>query len=125
MKHLLFLFMATTFGYHSLAQDQSSLSISFSSGIFNSGIYSKTGKGPYYNIDFDYYIKPRHIISADYLGGSHDYFDKLSNTIDFTNVKNGTNAKAHYNIFSVLYKYKLVDQKKISLLCGAGMGICH
>lgn len=123
MKHILFLIIATTFGYHSLAQDQSSLSISFSSGILNSALYSKTAKGPYYNLDFDYYISKRHIISADYLAGMHHYFDKFSNTIDFTNVKNGTNAKAHYYIFSVFYKYKLIDQPKVGLLCGAGISI--
>jgi hypothetical protein len=35
----------------------------------------------------------------------------------------GTNAKATYNTFSVLYKYKIINQSKFSVTPGVGAGM--
>jgi hypothetical protein len=46
----------------------------------------------------------------------------LSNDPDYIK-SDGTNAKAEYQIFSILYKYKLLDTKLVSGTIGTGAGI--
>lgn len=50
------------------------------------------------------------------------YDNVLSNTAIF-NLGKTTNAKATYQIFSLLYKYKFLNKKAFSAALGAGAGI--
>jgi hypothetical protein len=111
----------TTFG-----QEKKDLAISLSAGIMNSPYYNNSHSGMFYGLGFDFHISARHIVSANYIAGGHDYFDNtLSNTPASAYIVNpkGTNAKATYNTFSVLYKYKIINQSKFSVVPGVGAGI--
>jgi hypothetical protein len=107
-----------------LAQEKKDLTISLSSGILNSPYYTKANAKEFYGIDFGYQLGKRHILSANYLSGQHTYFDdRLSNTPGSGIYSDGTNSKAAYRTFSVLYKYQVVKLAAISLVPGVGAGI--
>lgn len=115
------LFLVVTLA--ALCQDKKDLSISLSTGLFNSPYYEKADAGVFYGLGFDYHITKRHVIAAGYQAGKHEYFDDiLSNTNSGINSK-GTNAEARYYTFSLTYKYKLLDHHKFSIIPGAGAGI--
>lgn len=66
------------------------------------------------------------LLSVNYFAGNHVYFDDiLSNTpaSNYIVYPKGTNAKATYNTFSVLHKFKILNQAKFSIVPGAGAGI--
>jgi len=114
-------FILTTFG-----QEKKDLTVSLSAGYLNSPYYNNAHSRGFYGFGFDYHISRRHVLSANYFAGRHDYFDNtLSNTPASVYIVNpkGTNAKATYNTFSVLYKYKIINQANFSIVPGAGAGI--
>jgi hypothetical protein len=111
------------FACSSYAQDKKDLAVSLSGGLFNSPYYKNAKAKGFYSFDFDYHLAKRHILSANYLAGKHTYYDDvLSNDPGTYNV-DATNADAEYRTFSVLYKYKVVDNSIISLTPGIGVGI--
>lgn len=108
----------------SYGQDKKDLTVSLSTGLLNSPYYEKANARGFYGLNFDYNLAKRHILSVNYFAGKHDYYDDvLSN--DPTNLirPNGTNSEAEYRTFSVLYKYKVVDNNLLSLVPGVGAGI--
>lgn len=118
---ILFTFLILT----SSGQDKKDLAVSFSAGIFNSPYFYKAYPRGFYALAFDYHVSKRSIISANYLAGKHEYYDNiLSNAPDsYVVYPQGTNATAEYNIFSVSYKYKIVNTPKFSIVPGIGAGI--
>ena len=111
---------------YTMAQDKKDLAISFSTGYFNSPYYKNAHKRAFYEFSTDYHLSKKHILSVDYLAGKHDYLDEiLSNTppSQYLWLPKGTNAEAIYSTFSVMYKFKIVDTKKFSIVPGAGAGI--
>jgi hypothetical protein len=127
MKKLLlatFAFLTTAAVF---SQTKKDLSISFAAGAFNSPYYTNDKKREFYSFDFDHYIGSRHILSANFLKGSHRYYDNVhtANAVPLSTpgYENHTNTEADYMTFSVLYKYKLVNYKNLSVNVGAGAGI--
>jgi hypothetical protein len=124
-------FILTTFIFLTtgvvFSQSKKDLGISFGIGVFNSPYYTNAKNREFYNLDFDYYIGNRHILSANFLKGSHRYYDSVhsNNAVPLSTpgYEDNTNSEADYLTFSVLYKYKLVNQKNISVNVGAGAGI--
>jgi hypothetical protein len=118
---ILTFFVLTTFG-----QEKKDLAISVSTGIMNSPYYDNSHSRVFAGVAFDYHISKRKLLSANYLAGSHDYFDNtLSNTPASSYLVNpkGTNARAFYNTFSVSYKYKILDHSNFSIVPGVGAGL--
>jgi hypothetical protein len=107
-------------------QEKKDLAISLSAGYLNSPYYNKAHSRGFYCFGFDYHISRKHLLSANYFAGGHDYFDNtLSNTSASGYMVNpkGTNARASYNTFSVSYKYTIINQTKLSVVPGVGAGI--
>lgn len=122
MKKLNLTLIAAITTIASIAQDKKDLGISFSTGRFTSPYYEKDEAGTYFNLDFDYYLTPRQVLSANFNSGSHDYYeDVLSNT--GIPLYENTNAEAEYRTFSILYKHKLPIVKGLFAGIGAGAGI--
>ncbi len=110
--------------YALFGQEKNDLAVSGSAGIFNSPYYDKAHAGSFYGLSFDYYLSQRHILTTSYLAGNHNYYDDiLSNTTHYIRISDGTNSQVTYNTFSVLYKYKIVNKYKISIVPGIGAGI--
>ena len=108
----------------SYGQDKKDLTISLSGGLLNSTHYEKANAKGFYGFNFDYHLAKRHLLSVNYLAGKHTYYDDvLSNDPNRVSRPDGTNSDAEYRTFSVLYKYKIVDNTLISLVPGAGTGI--
>jgi len=126
MRHFLAFILLTFSTLHSFGQDKKDLAVSVTTGYLNSPYYNNAHSRGFYGIGFDYNIAIRHVLSANYFAGGHDYFDNtLSNTPASAYIINpkGTNAKAFYNTFSVSYKYKIINQAKLSVVPGVGAGI--
>jgi hypothetical protein len=126
MRHILAFIVLTFVTLISFAQDKKDLAVSVSAGYFNSPYYGNAHSRGFYGIGFDYNIAKRHLLSANYSAGAHDYFDNtLSNTPASAYIVNpkGTNAKASYNTFWVSYKYKITNLAKLSVVPGVGAGI--
>lgn len=101
-------------------QKSKDLALSISAGKLVSPFYSNNTYGQFFNIDFDYYLSRRHVLSASYFDGRHSYFDQ----IPFIDMRSdGTNSIAKYHTFSVLYKYSFLDKRHISATVGAGAGM--
>lgn len=118
---LLFLF---TPGF---AQNKKDLKISLSTGMFNSTHYKNAKRRQFYNLSFDYAITNRHTLSADFISGQHRYYDSLLVTtpipLSTPGWENHTNADARTVVFSVMYKYRLLNHKKFLIQVGSGLGI--
>jgi hypothetical protein len=126
MRHLFAFILLTFCSLLSFGQDRKDLSISVSAGYLNSPYYNNAHSRGFYGVGFDYHIAKRHVLSANYLAGGHDYFDNtLSNTPASVYIVNpkGTNAQATYNTFSISYKYKIINSAKLSVVPGVGAGI--
>ena len=111
----------------SYGQDKKDLKLSISTGLFNNSYYANSKPRQFYNFGFDYSVKKRHIISADFTSGQYRYYDSIRVTTPIPLTTPGyekhTNAEARCYIFSVLYKYKLLDKSKLSINVGTGLGI--
>ena len=107
----------------SYGQDKKDLTVSVSAGKLTSPYYLNDKAKEFYSIDFDYNLSKRQILSANFNAGGHDYYDNvLSNTTGSIR-SNGSNAKASYRTFSILYKYKFLNNKVFSANIGTGAGI--
>jgi hypothetical protein len=105
-------------------QEKKDLAISLSAGVLNSPYYNNAHSRGFFGFGFDYHVSRRHVLSASYLAGKHDYLDNiLSNTTYYIVYPKGTNAEATYNTFSVSYKYKIINQPKFSVAPSVGAGI--
>jgi hypothetical protein len=111
----------------SYGQDKKDLKLSLSTGLFNSSYYTNSRPRQFYSFGFDYSITKRHIISVDFISGQHRYYDSIRVTTPIPLTTPGyekhTNSEARTTIFSLLYKYKLLDKRKLSISAGTGFGI--
>jgi len=108
----------------SFGQDRKDLTISLAGGFLNSPYYEKAHAKGFYSFDFDYHLSKRHLLAVNYFAGKHTYYDDvLSNDPGMVSRPDGTNSDAEYRTFSVLYRYKLIDNTVMSLVPAAGLGI--
>lgn len=109
---------------NTMAQNKKDLTLSLSAGLLNSPYYEKANARGFYGFNFDYHLAKRHLLSVNYFAGNHTYYDDvLSNDPTSVIHSDGTNADAEYRTFSVLYKYKIVDNTLMSFVPGVGAGI--
>ena len=107
-------------------QEKKDLAVSVSSGLLNSPVYDKATAREFLGVEFDYHLTGRHVLTASYLAGRHNYYeDELSNAPTYRSFEDGTNAVAGYNVFSVMYKYKLFNNSQFSIAPGIGAGIMN
>lgn len=108
-------------------QEQKDLRLSIATGFLTTGHYVNVKPRQFYNFSFDYSVRKRHILSADFLSGRFRYYDsiRVSSPIPLSTpgYEHHANADARYTIFSVLYKYRLLDRKKIFVNIGSGLGL--
>lgn len=104
-------------------QKRKDLVLSISAGKLMSPYYLNNTFGKFFNVDFDYYISKRHIISASYFDGHHNYYDNILSTDPNYIKSDGTNSIAKYHTSSILYKYKFLNKRSIDAIIGAGAGI--
>jgi len=124
MKILSLLLFILFFVQSVKGQEKKDLAISVGAGALNSPIYNMAKPMGFYKIDFDYHLTSRHIIAANYLAGKHHYYDNvLSNDPTGSGYWDGTNSEAQYRTFSLLYKYKIIDNTLFSIVPGVGAGI--
>lgn len=125
MKQYTLFFTFIFFALATFGQEKKDLAVSLSAGYFNSPYYNNAHSREFYSFGFDYHISKRHILSANYVTGQHDYFENTLSNAPSSSVATlkGTNAKASYNTFSVLYKYKIINKAHFSIAPGAGAGI--
>src|SRR4051794_14831598 len=103
MKTIILTLTIAMVGLMSPAQVKKDLTVSIGAGVLTSPYYLNDMAKGFYSIDFNYYLSRRHILSANFNSGRHEYFDDvLSNTAGSIK-SNGTNAKALYQTFSILY----------------------
>jgi hypothetical protein len=109
------------------SQDQKDLKISLATGFFNSKYYTNAKSRQFYNLGFEYSITKRNSLSADYTSGQFRYYDSVRVTspipLPTPGFEKHTNADARSTFFSILYKYKLLDKKKLSVKVGTGISI--
>lgn len=106
----------------SFGQDKKDLGISLSIGKLSSPYYPNAKARGFQNVDFDYHLTGRQILSANFNDGSHDYYDNVLSNTAFPLYEKGTNAHAYYRTFSILYKYKVLNKKVFSAAVGTGLG---
>jgi hypothetical protein len=122
MKRIILLLIAGLFSIITFSQGRKDLSVSFSTGLLTSPYYPNAKARSYYSVDFDHYVTTRHILSANFTAGKHNYFDAvLSNVPPYPEIP--TNAEASYLTFSIGYKYNFLNAKKITANLGIGAGI--
>lgn len=109
------------------SQDKKDLKISLATGFFNSKYYSNAKSRQFYNFGFEYSITDRHSLSTDYTSGQFRYYDSIRVTtpipLSTPGYEKHTNAEARSTFFSILYKYKVFDKKKLSIKVGTGIAI--
>lgn len=109
------------------SQDKKDLKISLGTGFFNSKYYTNAKSRQFYNFGFEYSITNRHSLSTDYTSGQFRYYDSVRVTtpipLSTPGYEKHTNAEARSSFFSILYKYKLLDKKKLSVKVGTGISI--
>jgi len=126
-RHIItFLFTISFFG-QVIGQEKKDLKVSLATGIFNSKYYTNAKPRQFYNLGFEYSITNRHSISSDFTSGQHRYYDSIRVTtpipLSTQGYENHTNAEARTTFFSILYKYRVFDRKKLSINIGTGIGI--
>lgn len=126
MKTSVIFIIISCLTFSTIAQYRKDLAVSLSTGYFNSPYYLNAHKRAFYGFSADYHLSKRHVLSTNYLAGGHDYFDNVLSNVPATRylrLPKKTNAEATYQTFSVVYKYKIVNQAKFSVVPGAGAGI--
>lgn len=124
MKNVIIFTTLFFFTLTSFSQNKKDLTISLSAGRLNSPYFKKANASNFYGFDIDYHLSKRHLFSVNYIAGGHNYFeDVLSNEPNSVIYSDGTNAKADYRTFSVLYKYKVLNTASLSVVPGIGAGI--
>jgi hypothetical protein len=108
-------------------QDKKDLRISLSTGLFNSYHYINAKPRQFYNFGFGCALTNRHIISTEFISGQHLYYDTIYVTtpipLSTPGYENHTNTQARTTVFSVLYKFRFLDKRKLSINVGTGLGI--
>jgi hypothetical protein len=109
------------------SQEKKDLKISLATGLFNSKYYTNAKSRQFYNFSFEYSITNRHSLSSDYLSGQFRYYDSIRVTtpipLSTPGYERHTNAEARSTFFSILYKYKIFDKRKLSVKVGTGITI--
>lgn len=105
------------------SQEKKDLLVGISSGALASPYYKNNTSGTFYSFDFNYYLSKRDILSVNYTDGKHNYYDNVLATDRNYRSSDGTNSKASYHTFSVIYKYSFLNTNLISAVIGAGAGI--
>lgn len=126
MKTSLIFIVISCLTFSTIAQDRKDLAISLSTGYLNSPYYENAHKGAFYGFSADYQLSKKQIFSVSYLSGKHVYFDDVLSNVPawrYLRLPKGTNAEASYNTFSVMYKFKILNKAKYSIVPGAGAGI--
>lgn len=125
MKKIIFTILASMTSILTvIGQEKKDLAVSVSTGFLNSPFYNNTTAREFFRIEFDYHLTSRHLLTSNYLIGKHNYYDEeLSNAPAHRTFEDGTNAVADYNVFSVMYKYKVLNTSNFSIAPGAGAGI--
>ncbi|MBY0480822.1 MAG: hypothetical protein K2Q21_05655 [Chitinophagaceae bacterium] len=121
-KMMLALIMGLTV-LSSYGQERKDLVVSIATGQLTSPYYYKNTMGSFFSVDFDYHLSKRHILTANYSDGKHNYYDKYLQADPNTSRSDGTNTRASYRTFSILYKYQFLNSKIITGNIGAGAGI--
>ena len=111
------------------AQGKKDLKISLATGAINSKYYVNATPGQFYNFGFEYQSNSRHSIATDYISGQFQYYDSI-NPFPYVSLtspgnQNYTNVDARSSIFSVIYKYKFLEKKKLSMKAGIGIGLIN
>lgn len=122
MRKIVLLLITALFACTSFGQDRKDLVVSFSTGWLSSMHYQTARARSYYSADFDYHVAKKHILSANFNAGKHDYYDKVLSNVP-ASPETPTNAEANYRTFSILYKYQFLNEKGISAQIGGGVGI--
>lgn len=126
-RHIISFFLTLTFFGQVLAQEKKDLKISLATGFFNSKYYTNAKSRQFYNFGFEYSIANRHSLSADYTSGQFRYYDSIRVTtpipLSTPGYENHTNAEAISTFFSIMYKYQVLDKKKLSIKIGTGISI--
>ena len=126
IKYFIFIILIASLS-QAFGQEKKDLKLSLSTGFFNSSYYTNSKPRQFYQFGFDYSITKRHIISTDFISGKHRYYDSIRVAtpipLSTPGYENHTNAEASCMVFSVLYKYKILIKKKLSVSAGTGLGI--
>ena len=122
MKQVILGLLIGLVAFKSFGQEKKDLRISVAGGSLMSPYYMENKGGRFYSVDFDYYLSKRHILSANYNDGKHNYYEDILSTDPGYIKSDGTNAKAEYHTFSILYKYKFINKKALSAALGTGVG---
>lgn len=107
----------------SFGQEKRNLTVSLSTGKFTSPYYPRAVAEDFYNLDLDYYLTGRQILSSGFLGGRHRYYDEGSPNNYTVSKGDTTNVNITYHVFSVLYKYRFINTKAFSVAVGTGAGL--
>lgn len=108
----------------SFSQNKKDLTISLSAGRLNSPYYKEAKARNFAGFDFDYHLTKRHLLSVNYFAGNHHYYDDVrSNNPIGVIYSDGGNAHAGYKTFSILYKYKVINNSVLSFVPGVGAGL--
>lgn len=125
MKKLSILICFSFFLQDGYSQDKKDLVLSFNAGVFNSPYYKKSSEGEFYKAGGEHFLSKNHSLSFDFLGARHFYYDDdidKNSAVPVTGSGN-TNSQALYTIFSISYKYKVINKNKFSVVPGVGAGI--
>jgi hypothetical protein len=123
MKQITLVLFTALITLISYGQHKKDLIISVAAGALTSPYYLENKGGSFYTVDFDYHLSKRRLLSVNYNGGEHSYYDNILSTDPGYIKSDGTNAKAIYHTFSVLYKYMFLDKNAVSGSIGSGVGI--
>ncbi len=121
MRYISLLITLSFWSVSSFGQYGKTWTVSFGAGLFTSPYYKNSDASGFFSVDINYNFKKRHVLAANYNNGRHNYQDNVRSNIPAG--PNLINSKAEYTTFSILYKYKFLDKRKISAYSGAGAGI--
>lgn len=122
-KAIFTILVSMTFLVHLKGQESKELSVSVSAGFFNSPVYDNATSRGFFRIEMDHHLTSRHILGASYLAGQHYFYDNVvSNDPLGIFYKHGTYSTAVYRTALLMYKYKVIDNSKFSVISGVGAG---
>jgi hypothetical protein len=108
-------------------QESKGLLLSLGTGVINSSFYLNAKPKSSYNFSMEYKLNQKSALVSDLLVGKHAYYENVrSNYLLLPPIYQGkkiTNATARYLIYSIQYKRKLKEWKRISVNVGTGVGL--
>jgi|GEM_PF-6386496 len=123
INYVLIILSLLFFFFSSVAQNEKNIILSIAKGKITTPYYEKSTLGNFYNLDIDYYLTSRSILTSGFSIGNHKFFDPLYTGNGLPIYSDGTNAKAEYNTFILMYKYILLKKKALNIDAGLGVGI--